>query len=54
MPLHRPLQVDIPGAPKMITNFLARAVVDEVVPPSFLADPLVMSLGGDVVEQAKV
>jgi hypothetical protein len=38
----------------MVTNFIARAVVDEVIMPSFLADELIMGLGGDVVEQAKV
>lgn len=48
------LQLDIPDAPKIVTNFIARAVVDEVLPPAFLNDRLIMSLGGDVVEQAKV
>lgn len=30
-----------------------RAVVDEVLPPSFLNDPIVCNLGGEVVEHAK-
>ena len=39
---------------KLIAQFLARAVVDEVLPPSFLQDPLVEGMGGEMVEQAKV
>lgn len=27
--------------------------MDEILPPSFVTDPLVMRLGGDIVEQAK-
>jgi len=48
------LALDIPGASGLLTKFLARAVVDEVLPPSFLNDEVVMSLGGDVVKAAKV
>ena len=44
---------DCPAAREMITTFLARAVVDEVVPPSFLADAVVCNLGGEVVAHAK-
>ena len=36
-----------------MSTFLARAVVDELLPPSFLSDRLVVRIGGDVVEVAK-
>ena len=36
-----------------MANFLARAVVDEVLPPSFLSDKIVERIGGWVVEHAK-
>lgn len=45
--------VDAPAAKTMLATFLTRAVVDEVLPPSFLADAVVCNLGGDVVVQAK-
>ena len=48
------LELDCPDAKKVIANFLGRAVVDEVLPPSFLSDSLICDLGGTVVEQAKV
>lgn len=48
------LQLDIPEARKLVAMFLARAVADEVLPPSFLTDTLVESVGGNVVEQARV
>lgn len=41
------------SAPTMLVTFVARAVVDEILPPSFLMDPLVMQLGGSIVENAK-
>ena len=47
------LQIDIPDANKIIAQFLARAVVDEILSPKFLSDPLVASTGGDIVEQAR-
>lgn len=47
------LELDIPNARPILATFLARAVVDEILPPSFLMDPLVMRLGGDIVDQAK-
>jgi len=47
------LEKDAPAARESITIFLARCVVDEVLPPSFLSDIVVCNLGGDVVEQAK-
>jgi programmed cell death protein 4 len=45
-------QLDCPSAASYLTSFLSRAVVDELLPPSFLADPLVKSLGGHVIEDA--
>jgi programmed cell death protein 4 len=44
---------DVPNAGTMLATFLTRAVVDEVLPPSFLNDAVVCNLGGDVVVQAK-
>lgn len=41
------------SARPIISTFLARAVVDEILPPSFIMDPIVMRVGGDIVEQAK-
>lgn len=47
------VEKDAPAAKQTISTFLARAVVDEVLPPSFLADSVVCNLGGEVVEVAK-
>ncbi|GMI30457.1 hypothetical protein TeGR_g9113 [Tetraparma gracilis] len=44
--------LDAPAAYTLTASFLARAVVDELLPPSFLSDPLVRSLGGPVIEAA--
>lgn len=52
--LYTELVKDIPDAVKLIAQFLARAVVDEVLPPSFLSDPLVERIGKEVIEKAKV
>lgn len=48
------LTKDCPTAPELLSTFLARAIVDEVLPPSFLTDPIVMKLGGEIVERAKL
>eukprot|EP00941_MAST-03F_sp_MAST-3F-sp1_P002098 g2098.t1 len=48
------LELDAPDFRMLLCNYLARAVVDEVLPPCFLQDPMVVSLGGDIVEQSKV
>lgn len=48
------IEKDVPTAKSAITIFLARAVVDEVLPPSFLADSVVCNLGGEMVEHAKI
>lgn len=47
------LELDVPSAKANLSTFLARAVVDEVIPPSFLTDGYTMSIGGDVVTHAK-
>lgn len=47
------LELDIPNARTIIATFLARAVVDEILPPSFLMDPLVIRIGGEIVDMAK-
>jgi len=31
------LRLDIPNAPELLSNFLARAVVDDILPPAFLS-----------------
>lgn len=41
------IEKDAPAARDMLAKFLARAVVDEVLPPSFLSDAVVCNLGGN-------
>jgi hypothetical protein len=41
------LQLDAPAARPLAASFLARAVVDEILPPSFLRDPIMARLGGE-------
>jgi len=48
------IEKDCPKAREMISIFLARAVVDEVLPPSFLSDAVVCNLGGEIVTHAKL
>jgi hypothetical protein len=45
-------QKDCPDAENLLANFLARAVVDDVVPPAFLADP-VLAAAPAILEHAK-
>jgi len=47
------LEKDAPAARDVTATFIARCVVDEILPPSFLADVVVCSLGGDIIEHAK-
>ncbi|GMH53732.1 hypothetical protein TrST_g8069 [Triparma strigata] len=44
--------LDCPSSPSYITSFLARAVVDEIIPPSFLTDPMVSQLAPDILNGA--
>jgi len=45
--------IDAPAARDMLAVFVARTVVDEVLPPSFLSDPVVLNLGGDIIDRTK-
>jgi programmed cell death protein 4 len=47
------IEKDVPSAREMLSIFLARAVVDEILPPSFLKDAVVCNLGGEIIEHAK-
>jgi hypothetical protein len=47
------IEMDNPGATDMLSKFLARAVIDEIVCPNFLNDQETVRLGGDVVSNAK-
>lgn len=47
------LAVDVPGARALAAKFTARAVADEVLPPSFLGDTLVQTLAGSIADEAK-
>jgi programmed cell death protein 4 len=44
---------DAPMARDVTSAFIARCVVDDILPPSFLSDIVVCSLGGDIVDHAK-
>lgn len=44
---------DVPSAKDKLATFLARCVIDEVLPPAFLSDIVVRNLGGDIIEHAK-
>mmetsp|Transcript_36320 Transcript_36320/g.108949 ORF Transcript_36320/g.108949 Transcript_36320/m.108949 type:complete len:195 (-) Transcript_36320:643-1227(-) len=46
------LVIDIPDAKTMIGSYLARAVVDEVLPPAFLSNRNNSNPGDEVVEKA--
>jgi programmed cell death protein 4 len=46
------LALDVPAAQDILAKFLARAVHDEILPPSFLTDPTVAAVGGSVVQLA--
>lgn len=47
------IEKDVPTAKEDLSTFLARCVVDEVLPPSFLSDIVVCNLGGEIVDHAK-
>lgn len=48
------IEIDCPNAKSIVAIYLARAVKDEVLPPSFLSDAVVCNLGGDIVDSAKL
>jgi len=47
------LSLDVPRAPLMVATFLARAVVDDILPPAYLSDPYNVQLGGQAVDYAR-
>lgn len=47
------LEKDAPSARDIVATYIARCVVDEILPPSFLSDAVVCSLGGDIIDHAK-
>ncbi|KAH9256454.1 hypothetical protein BASA81_005368 [Batrachochytrium salamandrivorans] len=47
------LELDNPHAKEYIARFVARAVVDEVLPPAFLMDKYMIKLGGECVTMAR-
>ena len=47
------IEKDCPQCREMLSTYLARCVVDEVLPPSFLNDAVVKNLGGEIVEYSK-
>jgi len=48
------LKLDIPAAPEYLSSFLARAVVDDLLPPAFLSpDSADVELAKDALVQAK-
>lgn len=46
------LAIDIPMAKNMLAIFCARAIVDEVLPPSFLEDPFINRYAPDIADEA--
>lgn len=47
------LELDIPNVRTKLATFLARAVVDEILPPKFLMDSFVANIDPEVIEIAK-
>eukprot|EP00904_Undaria_pinnatifida_P000488 jgi/Undpi1/1043/HiC_scaffold_10.g04506.m1 len=47
------IQLDAPNARTLVASFLARAVADEIIPPSVLRNAAFLSLGGEVVKGAR-
>jgi len=48
------LKLDIPNAPELLSNFLARAVVDDLIPPAFLSpDSADVELAKETLVKAK-
>jgi programmed cell death protein 4 len=48
------IELDAPLAKNMLASFLARAVVDEVLPPSFLSDSVICNLGGEIIDHSRL
>lgn len=48
------MRLNIPGSARtLVASFLARAVADEIIPPSVLRNAAFLSLGGEVVKGAR-
>jgi|EP00505_MAST-04D_sp_SCG-Rhode-Island_P002707 programmed cell death protein 4 len=47
------LSIDVPDAERIISSFVARSVVDEILPPRFLMDEDVKKLGGEIISRAR-
>mmetsp|Transcript_831 Transcript_831/g.2517 ORF Transcript_831/g.2517 Transcript_831/m.2517 type:complete len:411 (-) Transcript_831:101-1333(-) len=47
------LVLDAPGAPRVVSDFLVRCVVDEALPPAYLGDRVFAALGGEIVARAR-
>lgn len=47
------LIIDAPLAPRVVSDFVVRCVVDEALPPAALADRVFAALGGEVVGRAR-
>lgn len=47
------IEKDVPSSTEMLAAFIARSVLDEVLAPSFLNDPIICDLGGKVVDLTK-
>lgn len=48
------IEKDAPLARSYLSTYLARAVLDEVLPPSYLGDAVICNLGGEIVDLAKI
>lgn len=48
------ITIDCPHAKSALSSFLARAIVDEILPPSYLNDNVINNLGGEIIEQTKI
>lgn len=44
---------DVPVARDWLATYVARAVLDEIIPPSFLSDAVICNLGGDIIVHSK-
>lgn len=47
------LVIDAPCAPRVVSDFVVRCVVDEALPPAVLRDRVFAALGGEVVVRAR-
>ena len=43
------IEKDCPSAREMLSKYLTRAVIDEILPPSFLSDAVISNLGNNII-----